>query len=165
MAGDLMHILRTVGCSVAMLIALTGVTSAEEQTLKFRVIMTKMDGSAFPVAGLEKRVLGAEKFAGFAVFDDGRIAYKTVVLTSDATGDAGKYTGFSTYEFHNGDVLVVGFDGAATSKGSGGDYKVVSGKGAYAGATGTGNFRAVANPWKDADMYEGSITVLLSGKP
>ncbi|MEM7399419.1 MAG: hypothetical protein AAF354_10805 [Pseudomonadota bacterium] len=160
-----MHILRTVGCSVAMLIALTGVTSAEEQTLKFRVIMTKMDGSAFPVAGLEKRVLGAEKFAGFAVFDDGRIAYKTVVLTSDATGDAGKYTGFSTYEFHNGDVLVVGFDGAATSKGSGGDYKVVSGKGAYAGAAGTGNFRAVANPWKDADMYEGSITVLLSGKP
>ena len=160
-----MTLAKRIGLAAVVMIGLTGALAAEEQTLKFRVIMTKLDGSAFPVAGLESRVLGAERYAGFAVFDDGRIAYKSVVLTSDARGDAGKYTGFSTYEFHNGDVLVVGFNGAATPQGSGGDYTVVSGKGAYAGATGTGNFVAVENPWKDADMYEGTISVMLASKP
>jgi len=65
--------------------------------------------------------------------------------------------------FQNGDVLVVQFNGGWSPERGGGDYKVVSGKGAFEGATGTGRFDAVKNPWDDAEMFEGTISVKLAG--
>lgn len=159
-----MKVLRLFGIAILAGLTLAGSAAAEEQRLKFKVVMTKTGGETIDVPGLEGRALGAEKYAGAAVFDDGRLAYKTVVLTVDHSGDTGKYTGFSTYNFENGDVLVVKFVGTLTPAGGGGDYEVVSGAGAYEGATGTGRFDAVENPWKDADMFEGTISVKLADR-
>jgi len=66
--------------------------------------------------------------------------------------------------FQSGDVLVVRFKGGWSPDSNGGDYEVVSGTGAYEGATGTGRFDAVKNPWKDTDLYEGSISVKLADR-
>jgi len=159
-----MKVLRLFGIAILAGLALAGPASAEEQTLKFKVVMTKTGGETMDVSGLKGRALGAEKYAGFAVFDDGRLAYKTVVLMLDSSGDTASYTGFRTYNFQNGDALVVKFVGKLTPASSGGDYEVVAGTGAYEGATGTGRFDAVENPWKDADMFEGTISVKLAGR-
>jgi len=115
------------------------------------------------VAAFKGHAVGATKYAGTAVFEDGRIAYKTVVSTSESAGETGSYSGYSTYMFENGDALVVKFTGGWSPDSNGGDYQVVSGIGAYEGATGTGRFDAVKNPWKDADMFEGTISVRLPG--
>jgi len=136
---------------------------AEEQELKFKVVMTEVGGSTMDVAAFKGHAVGATKYAGTAVFEDGRIAYKTVVSTWESAGETGSYSGYSTYMFENGDALVVKFTGGWSPDSNGGDYQVVSGIGAYEGATGTGRFDAVKNPWKDADMFEGTISVRLPG--
>jgi hypothetical protein len=149
--------------SVAVMVGLmlVGSATAEEQKLKFRVVMREVGGSMMDVAGLKGHAMGAAKYAGFAVFEDGRLAYKKVVSITDGVGETGSYNGYSTYMFQNGDVLVVRFKGGWSPDSNGGDYEVVSGTGAYEGATGTGRFDAVKNPWKDADLYEGTISVKL----
>jgi len=159
-----MKVLRLFGIAILAGLTLAGSAAAEEQILKFKVVMIKTGGETMDVSGLKGRALGAEKYTGFAVFDDGRLAYKTVVLTLDSSGDTANYTGFSTYNFQDGDVLVVKFVGTLTPDGGGGDYEVVSGSGAYEGATGTGRFDAAENPWKDADMFEGTISVKLADR-
>jgi hypothetical protein len=152
--------LRPIISSIAFAAAglmLAGPAVAEE--LKFKVVMTEVGGSTMDVEAFKGHSIGATKYAGAAMFDDGRIAYKTVVSTSEDSGETGTYTGYSTYMFQNGDVLVVQFKGGWSPDSNGGDYTVVSGEGAYKGATGTGRFDAVENPWKDADMFEGTISV------
>jgi len=131
-----------------------GPAVAEE--LKFKVVMTEVGGSTLDVEAFKGHSVGATKYAGAAVCASPN---KTVVSTSESAGETGTYTGYSTYMFQNGDVLVVKFKGGWSPDSNGGDYKVVSGEGAYKGATGTGRFDAVENPWKDADMFEGTISV------
>ena len=153
-------------CLFSALIAasmLTSSVSADEQTLKFRVVMTEVGGSMNDVAAYKGHAMGAQKFAGAAVFEDGRMAYKTVVALMDIADENVSYSGYSTYMFQNGDVLVVKFTGGGTIHNNGGDYEVVSGKGVYKGATGAGRFDSVKNPWQDADMFQGSISVKLAG--
>lgn len=135
--------------------------AAEEQKLNFRAVLTEVGGSTMDIAGLKERTMGASKYVGSAVFEDGRIAYKTAVAIRNSAGEAGKYSGYSNYMFHNGDALLVKFNGGWSSGSNGGDYEVVSGTGVYEGATGTGRFNAVKNPWKGAELYEGSISVKL----
>ena len=142
---------------------LVGSVSAEEQKLKFRVVMTEVGGSMNDIAAFKGHAMGAQKFAGAAVFEDGRIAYKSVVALMDIADEKVSYSGYSTYMFQNGDVLVVKFTGGGSVDSNGGDYEVVSGEGSYKGATGTGRFDSVKNPWEDADMFEGTISVKLAG--
>lgn len=142
---------------------LVGSVSAEEQKLKFRVVMTEVNGSMNDIAAFKGHAIGAQKFAGAAVFEDGRIAYKSVVALMDIADEKVSYSGYSTYMFQNGDVLVVKFTGGGSVDSNGGDYEVVSGEGAYKGATGTGRFDSVKNPWEDADMFEGTISLKLAG--
>ena len=142
---------------------LAGSVAAEEQTLKFRVVMTEVGGSIMDIAALKGHAMASQKFAGVAVFEDGRIAYKTVVALTDIADEKISYSGYSTYMFENGDVIVVKFTGGGSPESNGGDYKVVSGEGAYKGATGTGRFDSAKNPWDDAELYEGTISVKLAG--
>lgn len=156
--------LRAIVSNIAFATAwlmLAGPVAAEE--LKFKVVMTEVGGATMDVEAFKGHSVGATEYAGAAVFDDGRIAYKTVVSTSESAGKTGTYTGYSTYAFQNGDILVVKFTGGWSPDSNGGDYEVVSGTGAYEGATGTGRFDAVENPWKDADMFEGTISVKRAG--
>src|SRR5262245_18123669 len=144
-----MKILTIASFAIMVGLMLVGSATAEEQKLKFRVVMTEVGGSTMDLAGLKGHSMGAAKYAGFAVFEDGRLAYKTVVSITDSVVETGSYNGYSTYMFQTGDVLVVRFKDGLSPDSNGGDYEVVSGTGAYEGATGTGRFDAVKNPWKD----------------
>lgn len=44
--------------------------------------------------------------------------------------------------------------------GDGGDYEVISGSGAFEDATETGRFDGVENSWENANLCDGTITVM-----
>jgi hypothetical protein len=110
---------------------------------------------------IENLSLGAGQSIGVAIFDDGRIAYKEYVYLSYAGENAPpKQPGFSSYTFENGDSFQVSF---VYGPGEGGffvDYTVLSGTGAYAGATGTGQIAIAPAEWGDATLWQGSITLV-----
>ena len=137
----------------------SGGVAAEEETLKFRLVTRMVDGTFIEASNIEGRSVGAGKYAGVAVFEDGRLANKEFVLSMDNRGPEGTYVGYSTYTFENGDSLTLSFTGGWGESGAGGDYVVLSGTGAYEGATGSGRFDAVEVSWDSAELYDGSITV------
>src|SRR5262245_23286376 len=152
-----MKVLKLFCLTIFAGLMLVGSVAAEE--MKFRAMLMQLSGSRMDIPAFKGHAMGAAKFAGFAVFEDGRIAYKTVVVTSESSGDTGTSSGYSTYMFQNGDALVVKLTGRMSPDGSSGDYKVVSGTGAYEGAAGTGRWEKVKDPWENATLYEGSISV------
>jgi hypothetical protein len=155
--------LKIAAVAAALTLLAAGSVAAKEQTLKFRLITKQLSGSFMGVANVEGRSVGAGEYAGVAVFDDGRIAYKDFVLMSDGTNEGGSYSGYSTYTFQDGDSLTLKFTGGWGPKGDAGDYEVLSGTGAFAAATGTGHFEAVDEPWDGANLYDGSFKITLPG--
>lgn len=136
---------------------------AEEQTLKFKLVTHKVSGPYLQAANVEGHGVGAGEYVGVATFEDGRIAFKEFVLVSDGSDIEGTYSGYSTYTFQNGDSLTLRFTGGWNSKGDGGDYDVLSGTGAFKGATGNGRFDAVEEAWDNANLYDCSWTLTLNG--
>jgi hypothetical protein len=136
-----------------------GSAAAEEQTLRFRMVVSFTNVAFSENPGLPGHTVGAGEAVGIAVLEDGRIAFKTFVISNHGTEQEGSYTGYSTYTFENGDALNLSFTGGWSPEGDKGDYKVVSGSGAFEGATGTGHFEAVEEAWGNASLYEGSFTL------
>jgi len=154
---------KIASAAVAAACLAAGSVAAEEQTLKFRLLTKKVSGAVMEVANVDGRTVGAGEYVGVAVFEDGRIAYKEFVSMMDAGKAEGSYSGYSTYTFQNGDSLTLKFIGGWGQKRNGGDYEVLSGTGAFKGASGTGRFDALKEPWDGANLYEGSFTLTLAG--
>jgi hypothetical protein len=148
---------------LVMLLGTAPAVQAGEQTLKYRLILTDTEAHAFEAVGAEGVAVSAHEAVGLAVFDDGRIAFKKFVYLDDSSESAGGGSGYSTYTFENGDSLTAKFTYDWSAAGLKGVYDVVSGTGAYAGATGTGAFESVSEPWEGADLHAGSLTIELPG--
>ncbi len=142
--------------------AIAASVSAEEQTLRFRVVLTKVSTDSLEVPNQPGRILNLERVVGVAVFEDGRIAFKEVTGTTDGTAEQGSYTGYATYNFESGDSLTLKYGGVWPSE-TGGTAEVLSGTGAYAGATGTAQFVTVEDPWANANIDEGTFTINVPG--
>ena len=136
-----------------------GVASAEEQTLRFKLVVSFTSNAEMQLASVPDRALAAHEAVGVAYFEDGRVAFKQFVISTAGGAEDGSYLGLSTYTFENGDLLALKFTGGWTAEGQGGDYEVLSGTGAYEGATGTGRFDSLEDAWADADLLEGSFTL------
>ena len=146
-----MSVWKIAGAATIVACLAAGSVAAEEQTLKFRLLTKKISGDVLQVANVEGRSVG------------GRIAYKEFVSMTDAGKAEGSYSGYSTYTFQDGDSLTLKFVGGWGEKRNGGDYEVLSGTGAYKGASGTGRFDALKEPWDGASLFEGSFTLTLAG--
>jgi hypothetical protein len=131
---------------------------AEEQTLRFRVVLTKVSTDSLEVANQPGRTMSLERVVGVAVFEDGRIAFKVVTGTVDGTAEQGSYAGYATYTFESGDSMTVKYGGEWPSE-AGGSAEVLSGTGAYEGVTGTVQFTTVKDPWADANIDEGVFNI------
>ena len=158
-----MKVQKIAAASVIAVCLAAGTVSAEEQKLKFRLVTTDISRTSLDAPNVTGHAVGAIKAAGVAVFEDGRIAFKDFVYSMNSGGKEGSYSGYSVYTFMNGDSLTLKFDGGWSSEGNGGDYEVVSGTGAFQGATGTGRFDAKKDPWESATLWDGSMTVKLAG--
>jgi hypothetical protein len=136
-----------------------GAVSAEEQTLRFKLVVSMTNTAEMELASVPDRSLAANEAVGVAYFEDGRVAFKQFVISSVGGDKDGSILGLSTYTFENGDALILKFTGGWTTEGLGGDYEVLSGTGAFEGATGTGRFDTIEDAWDDADLLEGSFTL------
>lgn len=140
-----------------------GAASAEEQTLRFRLVTHNVNELMLEVADVPGQAIGSVDAVGVATFEDGRIAYKSFVYSNDGTETAGSFIGYSTYTFENGDAIVARFTGGWSGEGTKGDYEVLSGKGGYSGVTGTGHFESVEAAWEGATLFDGSFTIDVPG--
>ena len=137
-----------------------GSAAAEEQTLRFRLVVSFTGVAMSENPGAPGSMVGAGQAVGVAVFEDGRIAFKNFVISLDETEGAGSASGYSTYTFENGDSLNLKFTYDYTTEGGKGEYVLLSGTGAYEGATGTGHFEAAKEPWGvGTDLLNGSFTL------
>lgn len=145
--------------SLIVSVLMIGSAAAQEETLKGRLITRMISAIFVDAPGVEGRSVGGGQYAGIAIFEDGRLADKQFVLNMDNDGAEGSYDGYATYTFQNGDALTLKFSEGWGPDGQGGDYEVLSGTGAYKGATGTGRFDAVQDPWEKATLYDLTIKV------
>ncbi len=158
-----MTAMRAILLAPLALVMFAGHAWAEEETLTFRLVTRQLTGEFFDAANVEGHAVGAGHYAGVAIFEDGRVGYKDFVLHVDNRGPEGSFGGYSTYTFQNGDSLTLKFTGGWGADGEGGDYEVLSGTGAYEGATGSGRFDAVEEPWEGANLYDVTLNVNRGG--
>lgn len=128
--------------AIAILVGSNMAAMAADQTLKFKLVtfyMGEKDGESHMV--------------GVSVSPDGTIGTKDFYNKS---GENGASTGHSTYYFPNGS-LVANYSGASTGTETGGHYigkyQIVSGTGAYQGATGEGS---IDGDWGDKSPLKGA---------
>lgn len=151
------------GWRVLALAALCGASAsagAGEQVLAYTLVTRAMDVKTEKVAAVDGLAVSAGRYAGTAIFEDGRIANKEFTFSYDFRKGAGPFYGYSTYTFVDGSALVLRFEGVLEpGKPLLGRYTVLSGSGAYAGATGTGYFEKVDDPWENANLFRGSLQI------
>lgn len=145
----------------AVLVFVAAPVAAEEQTLQFKLVTQRLGApNELPEIGGHKVTVG--EYMGVATFTDGRIAHKRFVDISDDTASSGSFKGYSTYTFENSDSLTLSYSGGWDGNGARGEYKVLSGTGKFAGATGTGSFTGLDEPWEDANLFDVSLTLTLA---
>ena len=151
-----------IGLVAAFVAGSAGVVAAEEQELRFTLVVSFVDEAPLPAAP-EGRMANAVRAIGVASFEDGRTAFKEFVVLQGGTQGEGEMTGYSTYTFAEGDSLHAKFTGSWSAVGVVGDYEVISGTGAFEGATGTGHFEGREDSWDRADLLDGSFTLQMPG--
>jgi hypothetical protein len=134
--------MKTLISAIALLVGSNIAATAADQTLKFKLVTMYLG---------EKD--GAHHMAGVTVSPDGTIGTKDFYAKD---GDNGVSTGHSTYYFPDGSLVA---DYTATNTGTQtgghflGKYVILSGAGAYQGATGTGSFEG---DWGDKSPLQGA---------
>jgi hypothetical protein len=128
--------------AIALLVGSNFAAMGADQTLKFKLV-------AFYVGEKD----GEGHFLGATVSPNGTIGTKDFY---DKQGENGASTGHSTYYFSDGS-LVANYSTVSTGTSTGGHivgkYQIVSGAGAYQGATGGGS---IDGDWGDKSPLKGA---------
>ena len=128
---------------------------AAERTLEFQLVTKTLESRSLDVPNVDGQTLSQSKAFGVTVFKDGRIGTKEFVYITDANKGVGSSSGYSTYTFDDG-TLTAHF----TVQGAHGEYKILSGTGAYAGASGTGTLDVVSNTIKNATFFKIKLQIV-----
>jgi hypothetical protein len=147
--------MKTLVSAIALLVGSNFGAMAADQTLKFKLVtfyVSEKDG--------ESHMVGA------TVSPDGTIGTKDFYNKS---GENGASTGHSTYNFRDGS-LVANYSLTSTGTSTGGHmvgkYQIISGTGAYQGATGGGSIEGDwgdKSPLKGAGLYSIELDVKTPG--
>ena len=158
--GDLeMNLTKTAFVILCAELLSSGIALAQEQTLPFKLVITMTRDAEMELPSITDQSVTASEAVGVAYFEDGRIAFKRFAIATVGGDEEGRYMGLSTYTFENGDALNLKFTGGWSPEGQTVEYTVLSGGGAFEGATGTGELTGVENSWEDANLLEGSFTL------
>jgi hypothetical protein len=147
--------MKTLVSAIALLAGSNIAAMAADHTLKFKLV-------TFYIGEKD----GESHMVGVSVSPDGTIGTKDFY---DKPGENGASTGHSTYYFPDGS-LVANYSAASTGTKTGGhivgNYQIVSGSGAYEGATGGGSIdgdRGDKSPLKGAGLYNIELDVKTPG--
>ena len=139
-----MNLMNKFFTKIVLLAAIMGSSSAQAETLKCKLYVSEStkETSALVTPPKSGVSLSAIRYSGVCVFTNGRIAEKQFVIINRIIGDGntGTFLGYSVYSFKNDDSISVQFTGGWGANGVNGDYKIISGTGAYSNAKGDGNF-------------------------
>jgi hypothetical protein len=133
---------------------------AADKTLEFQLVSKALDPQTLEAPNTENQTIMQSRGFGVAVFKDGRVGTKDYIFTRDASKGVGTLLGYSTYYFEEGSVTARFTATIGGPQGTHGDYKITGGTGAYAGATGTGSFDSVPNPFKNANLYKAKLQIV-----
>ncbi len=143
-----------------------GVASANEETLECKLyIAESMDQTSTYMVDSANSTLKSIRRAGVCVFADGRVADKQFIIGMNIQdgGSSADAVGISVYTFESGDSLTLSFTGGWDKGPFAGKYTVMSGTGAYRGATGNGTIDGVDGPWKSTSVVDIRIDVVTAG--
>ena len=133
---------------------------AAEHNLEFKLVVMPVEVKSFDIANVEGQNVSLMKMAGVAFFKDGRVASKNFVFNVDYNKGSGPFFGYSTYQFEDGSSLTARFAGTQRAgQPIHGEYTVLSGTGAYAGAKGTGTFDAAPHKLTGASLLNGKFAI------
>ncbi len=136
------------------------VALAAEKTLEFQLVTKNLDPRTLDAPpNFEGQTITQSKAFGVAVFKDGRVGTKDYTVVVDVNKGAGTAFGYSTYYFDDGSVSA-SFTYAFGPQAGHGNYKILSGTGAYAGATGTGTYDTIPNPFKNAGLFKVKLQIV-----
>jgi len=145
--------------ALSLSFSLSIAAQAAEKTLEFQLVVKQLDPRTLDAPNVEGQTITQSKAFGVAIFKDGRIGTKDFIFARDGNKDAGTYYGYSTYTFDDGSITAR-YVGSYDSHGGHCDYKILSGTGTYAGATGTGTCDTVPNPFKGAGLYKVKLQIV-----
>ena len=134
--------MKTLVSAIALLVGSNFAAMAADQTLKFKLV-------TFYIGEKD----GESHMVGATVSPDGTIGTKDFFNKS---GENGASTGHSTYYFPDGSLVAnYSLTGTGTSTGGHmvGKYQIISGTGAYQGATGGGS---IDGDWGDKSPLKGA---------
>jgi len=134
--------MKTLVSAIALLVGSNIAALAADQTLKFKLV-------TFYVGEKD----GESHFVGVSISPDGTMGTKDFY---DKPGEKDTSTGHSTYYFPNGSLVAnysAEYAGTKTGGHIVGKYQIVSGTGAYQGATGGGS---IDGDWGDKSPLKGA---------
>jgi hypothetical protein len=149
-------ILATFGFSFSLSI---GFAYGGEKTLEFRMAVKYFDARALNAANIEDQTITQAKGFGVAVFKDGRLGTVDFIMAIDRQKGAGTAFGYGTYTFDDGSITER-FTLAINGQAAQGEYKILSGTGAYAGATGSGTLESISNPYTADRLYNVKLRIV-----
>ena len=138
-----MNLMNKFFTKIVLLAAIMGSSSAQAETLKCKLYISEStkETSALVTPPKSGVSLSAIRYSGVCVFTNGRIAEKQFVIINRIIGDGntGTIDLFASF-YCKGDLLKLIYIGGWGANGVNGDYKIISGTGAYSNAKGDGNF-------------------------
>jgi len=133
---------------------------AGEKTLEFQLVTKYLDPRTIDVPNVEGQTITQSKAFGVGVFKDGKIATKDYVMAADSNKGAGTSYGYSTYTFDDGSSVTARFVYDFKPNQGHGDYTILSGTGAYAGATGTGTLDRAPTQFKGVGFFNIKLNIV-----
>jgi hypothetical protein len=134
--------------------------AAADKTLEFKLVVKLFEPRALEAPNVPGQMVTQAKAFGVGIFKDGRIAVKDFIVVSDLNKGVGSMFGYSTYSFDDGSTITTHFTAEfKENQPVHGEYKILSGTGAYAGATGMGTLDSISSQFKGANMYNIRLNV------
>lgn len=142
------------------LLSFSSFVAAAEKALEFQLVVKLYDPTALEAPNVPNQIITESKAFGVGVFKDGRLAVKDFVTVSDLNKGVGSMYGYSTYTFDDGSTITARFTGEfKLNQPVHGEYKILSGTGMYAGASGTGTLDSLPSKFKGANLYNIRLNV------
>lgn len=144
----------------ALAFVLEAAANAAEHALDFKLVVRAIEVKSLDAPNIEGQSVTLMRMHGVAFFKDGRVASKEFIFSTDYNKGTGPFFGYSTYQFEDGSSITARFAGTMRAgQPAHGDYTVVSGTGAYAGAKGTGSYDSVPSKLTGAFLLNGKFAI------